>query len=230
MKRQEYINRLNAALSNLNYLERQEIVNDIIDHFEEARQAGLDEEAVSEKLGTPESVAATYFDGSDQAPETASAAEKDNQQDTAPEPGAATEPHNYQNGPYTDPNMFKKPGTDSDYIVYGVLFLVFGIPILMTILSLYIGLWSGGIGMIISGIAVLAVGITVATGMMLTGIIIAALSISVFGLGMLLLGIGLIKNIVKLCRWYVNSAASLFKTGKTVPWNESGIPTWKGAA
>ena len=62
MQKNEYIARLSYALARLSYIERQEILKEIEDHFDEGMAGGQSEQDISERLGTPEELAAKYLE------------------------------------------------------------------------------------------------------------------------------------------------------------------------
>ena len=127
MQKNEYLARLSYALEQMNYIERQEIIKEIDDHFNEAVAGGMTEEQVSERLGTPETLASTYLESAGIQ---------------APVPAAAN----------TNPVAEQAVNT-----LMGVLSLIIGIPVISLLCGLLVGAFGASIGMSVGGTAVIVV-------------------------------------------------------------------------
>ena len=63
MNRQEYLSELESSLGSMSYKDVKEILGEISEYFDEGIEAGKTEEELAVKLGTPESLAKAYIEG-----------------------------------------------------------------------------------------------------------------------------------------------------------------------
>ena len=193
MNRQDYMKQLATAIEPLGVAERQEILKDIAEHFDAAIASGVDEQDVAKRLGSPEELAATYLEQAGEQPK----------KEGAPPPPKA---------PPKAPTMYTSVDSGMNTL-WGVLFLIFGLPILAGIGGCYMTLWGLVLAFGAAGPAVLAVSVGM-TGMAFTGLLILGISFVLLAVGFCLLAIGLVKDLIKLGKWYVKATHNLFRVGR----------------
>jgi|GEM_PF-4625727 len=126
MGKSEYIARLSYALGRLSYIDRQEILKEIEDHFDDALSGGQSEEEISARLGTPEDLAIKYLESAGVQ--------------------MGEEPAKQGN----------KVAENTINLLLGIFGLFFSIPIVCTLIGLLCGAFGASVGMMTGGTVIIA--------------------------------------------------------------------------
>ena len=231
MNKEQFLEKMEQQLLRLPKADRDDILSDFEAHFELGRENGQTEEEVSEHLGDPAELAATYLEN---LPENAKGEQyipvyDADSPDAEPEtiPVNPVPENTFRTPVYGDPSAAQTADTVVPAVgtashdkggmiaLVVVLSLFVALPILGTIVSLWFGLMGTMVGVAAAGIASMVGGFAAVTANVLLVIGLCLLGVALFILsGLMLVGlIAAVKGIVMLVKWYVGICKKLIEGG-----------------
>lgn len=236
MTKDEFLTRMERALTVLAPHERIDILSDYVEHFRMGEENGKTDEEIAESLGSPEELAKTFLEQKGINPQAAAQnSQAGSAQNNPVPPYGQPSP----NRPYANEAPYGQPGSSSYSrtaqpaanwaqparrdvsnqtvaTVLVVLFNIFiGIPFLLSVCSFLLAVPATALGLFIASIALIVVSAAFA-GTALAIASILCFSVALLALAVLLgvATIAIVKAAIKLITIYVNFCIRICREGR----------------